>query len=51
MKINIFPSHYDKYNSITIDTDDLELCSEFGLDDPKPSLFLDDVITDLIEQN
>lgn len=51
MKILVFPSHNDTYNSIVIDTDNLELDSEFGINVKMPTIYLDDLISDLISQN
>ena len=51
MLIKIYPSHGDTYNSITIDTDSLIQFPVHGTMDFYPSIFLDDVISDLIDKH
>lgn len=52
MKLRVFPSHKDLYNSIVIDTDKLNTIPSFGhMDDSLPTIFICDLITDLISQN
>lgn len=51
MKIRVFPSPSDTYNSIVIDTDSMAFVSNQFHPDALPSVYVSELIEDLISRN